>query len=963
MRVLDNMESCYGCGACFNICPTGAVSMKENAEGFMEPVIDAKKCVDCGKCRQVCPAVNCKYLNDSEPDIYAFSAEEKLLYNSSSGGIFTLLAEHVLKAGGYVAGAAYDEKFSVNHIIIHHVEELDTLRRSKYLQSSTGDTFQRVKELLEEGKHVLYSGCPCQIAGLQCFLGKSYEKLYTVDVLCHGVPSPKLFQEHLRNSYGGTEKIEDVEFRSREGWGTLFRVKLKNGEEKTSYVNRSVYLQSFLQDINLRASCFQCQYSRLPRQGDITTGDLWAAGEMKLSFEYKKGVSVVLLNNEKGRALFRKSLSGSGYQFHSQRIYGKEAEKNCDKRLLNTNIFYPSAANSDVAKRHEFFRNCSEMEFERAVYASLHKYDVGLILFMSDNYGSIATNYALYRAVNALGKKAAVLEHWGRKMGDKAFKFAKRYMKLTGDFIETGDLQAANQCFDTFIVGSDVSWDWWISHISQIFKYMMLGFADRNKRMVAYAPSFGKIKSRKDIDAESRSLGAYCLKRFDAVSVREDYSVDMCKKLFGVQAVQVLDPVWLCDKKVWNELSVVSELKFDKEYILAYILDPTPDKRQVLLEAARHLGKKLVVILDQEFNTEAARRVMNLDEELVTPEFTDWLAYFEHAGYVITDSMHGTCFAVMFGKKFVSIKNRSKDRFTSLAEMLGCPELFCEDAGQLLGKTDIFKEIDYEAVYRRIEAKRTESLKWLHSALDIKVKKKSGNESTMLMLQLYDTLSRKNDLLNKMQTVYAYEEEQRMENAALLKSGKTWLEIVCERNGMDAGSSELRGIENLREYFAKLKADEKYVIVLSCKDECSNRWGRFLEAVGFPLRKDVFWRNSYVAVIDGGVIRIDSRADRELNANYEFVVGHSNYSVEYLDGRLKVCCEPLRYCKIKIKSKGFTVSPGRDRSEIMVNNIDYSMNKIGINIVVIDKETGAVADSINVNTYADPGLRINRGIL
>ena len=128
-----------------------------------------------------------------------------------------------------------------------------------------------------------------------------------------------------------------------------------------------------------------------------------------------------------------------------------------------------------------------------------------------------------------------------------------------------------------------------------------------------------------------------------------------------------------------------------------------------------------------------------------------------------------------------------------------------------------------------------------------------------------------------------------------------------------------------------------------------------------PLRTDVQWRNSYVAVIDGGAVRVDEKSAKEINLNYEFVTGHPNYSVEYLDNKLKVCCAPLKYCKIKIKSRGFTESPGRDRSEILVDNIDYSMNKIGINIVVIDKETGGVADSININTYSDAGLKINRG--
>jgi len=198
-----------------------------------EPFVDETKCISCGRCGQVCPAVNCQYPNNPEPDIYAFSAEEKILYDSSSGGIFTFLAEHILKAGGYVVGAAYDSKFFVNHVIFHNMEELDKIQRSKYLQSSTGNTYKEVKELLDKGESVLYSGCPCKIAGLLRFLKKIYDNLYTVDLLCHGVPSPKLFQEHLNNSLGGIENIRDVEFRSREGWASLLRVKSENGEVKT----------------------------------------------------------------------------------------------------------------------------------------------------------------------------------------------------------------------------------------------------------------------------------------------------------------------------------------------------------------------------------------------------------------------------------------------------------------------------------------------------------------------------------------------------------------------------------------------------------------------------------------------------------------------------------------------------------------------------------------------------------
>ena len=956
MKILDNMESCYGWGACFNECPTGAIEMKENTEGFLEPVVDEEKCISCGRCRQVCPSVNCQYSNNSNPDIYAFSAEEKILYDSSSGGIFTFLAEHIIKTGGYVVGAAYDSDFFVKHIIVHNMEELDKIRRSKYLQSSTDDIFQRTKELLEQGNYVLYSGCPCQIAGLLRFLGKDYDNLYTVDVLCHGIPSPKMFQEHLENSFGGIDYVKDVEFRSREGWASLLKVKLKNGEVRTSYNNTSVYMQSFLQDINLRASCFQCQYSRLPRQGDMTIGDLWAAGSLNLSFEYRKGVSVVLLNNNKGIALFQDSLSGTEYEYYAQKIYGEDMENSCNIKLLNENIFHPSTCNSNFAKRRKFFNDCTEMKFESAVYASLHKFDVGLMLFMSNNYGSIATNYALYRAIKDMGKRTAVMDHLCF-MGSEAIKFARGYMELCSGFMEKDDWQAVNQCFETFVVGSDMSWNWSMNQFDRFFQFMLLGFASENKRMISYAPSFG---AKRGIDEDVRAVYSHHLKRFDAISVREDYGVDMCRDLFGLQAKQVIDPVFICDRKAWDELSSKSQLKFNEEYILAYILDITPYKRQAALEAAKNLNKKLVVILDLYGNFEANKRAMNMDENVVRPEFVDWVEYFRHASCVITDSFHGVCFSIIYGKKFVAIKNRAKERFDSLAKLIECPSLFYEDSRLLLGKANIFTEIDYDFVYKRIAAKRMESENWLHSALNTEVKPKSGNDSTRVMLQLLKSLREKTDLLNKVRTDYAYEEEKKREIVSQLKAGKTWLDIVLSRNNIVSANSKLREINNLREYFAVLKADSKYVVILSGRDECATHWGKFLEISGLPLRADVQWRNSYVAVIDGGAIKVDEKSIKELNLNYEFVTGHPNYSVEYLDNKLKVCCTPLQYCKIKVKSRGFTETPGRDRSEIIVDNIDYSMNKIGLNIVVIDKETGGVVDSINVNTYSDAGLKINR---
>lgn len=959
MRILDNMSKCYGCGACFNICPTDAICMEANSEGFLEPFIDEEKCISCGKCRKVCPAVNCEYPNEQTPDIFAFSAEEKILYDSSSGGMFTFLAEHILNMGGYVVGAAYDSEFYVNHVMIHSVKELDRIRRSKYLQSSTGDTYKKTKILLEKGENVLYSGCPCQIAGLLHFLEKDYDNLYTVDLLCHGVPSPGLFQEHLNNSFGGKEKIEDVEFRSREGWASLFRVKLKSGELRTSYADKSVYMQSFLQDINLRASCYQCQYSRVPRQGDVTIGDLWAARNFNLPFDYKKGVSVVLTNNTKGMTLCRDALIASRNKYYIQKLYGKEMVESCDTKLLNGNIFKPSTCNSNFAKRQQFFEYCSNMNFESAVHQTIHKYDVGLLLYMSSNYGSIMTNYSLYKTIRNTGRSVAVLDNLS-PIGYEAVKFAKSgYMKLCSDFVEKDDWKASNQCFDTFVVGSDMAWNWDRLRVYPL--YMMLGFVDQNKRKISYAPSFGTNKGERDIEENARMLYSYYLKRFDAISVREDYGVDMCRNIFGVQAKHVLDPVFLCDRNDWEELCAKSQLRFDEEYILAYVLDPTVSKRQVIVEAAKNLNKKLIVILDLAMNYETNKKKMNLDENVVKPDAVDWLAYFQHASYVITDSFHGACFSIMFEKKFVAIKNRMTQRFDSLGKQIGHPSLFYDTCTPLLGKTDIFAEnIDYEDIRQRINMVRKESVEWLQSALNVEIKSYNDNNPTELISKIYKAFHDKLELSDRFKRSYAYEEGQKEEISNQIKNGKTWYDIICSRNDIVPENSKLKSIEKLSEYFSFLKVNFNNVIVLSGADECSIQWMKFVETSELPLRKDIKWRDSYVAVIDGNSVKIDEKSKEELNINYIFTAGHPKCSMEYVSGCLKVECMPLEQCKIRIKSKGFTEPTGAFKSEITVDNIDYSMNKTGINMVVINKETGKVIDSININTYSDGKLKINR---
>lgn len=225
---LENMESCFGCGACYNICPSAAISMVENAESFLEPIINEDTCIHCDACKKVCPALHPSFPHSTTPKIHAFVGDPDTVYASSSGGAFTLLAEKYLASDGYVVGAAFAEDFSVRHIIISNSDDLDKLRRSKYVQSDQGLCYRETKKLLDASKQVLYSGTPCQIAGLKGFLGKEYDNLVTIDLLCHGVPPQKHLHEYLETVYG-IKNIATVEMRGRE-WRTHFRVAMRNGQ-------------------------------------------------------------------------------------------------------------------------------------------------------------------------------------------------------------------------------------------------------------------------------------------------------------------------------------------------------------------------------------------------------------------------------------------------------------------------------------------------------------------------------------------------------------------------------------------------------------------------------------------------------------------------------------------------------------------------------------------------------------
>lgn len=329
MIKIVNKQDCCGCSACVQRCPKHCITLKEDGEGFLYPHVNSDECIDCGLCEKVCPELHHGERHIPLEVYAAKNKDESIRMQSSSGGIFTLLAEKVIQEGGVVFGAAFDANWEVMHTYAETMEGLVDFRGSKYMQSRIGTAYQDAEYFLKQGRKVLFSGSPCQIKGLKLFLRKNYDNLIAVDFICHGVPSPKVWREYLKETIarkGGKNSvlsypipckigIDTVDFRSKStGWKkfsfalTLSETSVegvKNTVLLSSVFSENPFMRAFLADLILRPSCYSCP-SKSGRSGsDLTIADYWAIPQVAPEFDDDKGVSLVLVQTEKGKSFYQ----------------------------------------------------------------------------------------------------------------------------------------------------------------------------------------------------------------------------------------------------------------------------------------------------------------------------------------------------------------------------------------------------------------------------------------------------------------------------------------------------------------------------------------------------------------------------------------------------------------------------------------------------------------------------------
>lgn len=306
-NISDVKNSCVGCQSCEQICPSKAIAMKANEEGFLYPYVDEEKCLNCSLCVKHCPTQSLNNNTANPRAVYAFREKnDAQIMQSASGGVGVLAAQKIIEKGGVAYGAAYDEHFNVKHIRVDVLKDLPKIQSSKYVQSDMNNAYSQVLSDLRDGKIVLFSGTPCQIDGLRFFLGKEYENLYTLDLICHGVPSPKFFKKYLEyQNKQEKEKVIYFNFRSKDkrGWGTQYLLKTKT-KTKTKTLSLDRYGKHFMAGDCYRECCYQCAYANIHRVGDLTIGDFWGIGKSHPEFYSEKGVSSVFVNTVKGQLLF-----------------------------------------------------------------------------------------------------------------------------------------------------------------------------------------------------------------------------------------------------------------------------------------------------------------------------------------------------------------------------------------------------------------------------------------------------------------------------------------------------------------------------------------------------------------------------------------------------------------------------------------------------------------------------------
>ena len=717
-KVISNNPDCTGCGACVHSCESKAISLLPDATGRYLPSFDAERCVECGTCDDVCPVLN-GFERKGSPRYFALMADATTRENSTSGGAFSIIAKAVFGKGGVVFGAIWNKDHDAVISPIYGVDQIDAVRHSKYVMSLTGDSYIRAKELLEAGKHVLYTGLPCQIAGLYAFLQRDYDRLLTVDLLCSGAPYPLYLHKYLESKHNGAS-VANVTFRCDGKWDPhTHLLEYEDGsKEICSTWTGDAYQQARHACLMMDNVCMNCRFSHIPRCGDITIGDFWGIDKVIPGANDGKGTSILLANTEKGMKIL------DTIEKNADLFVEVEAEKalKTPNRIDNRKATW-YAPEED---RRDFNYAIRHYPFNKALDAVRRgRFDLGIVTTFSRNYGGNLTYYVLFKLLESMGLTSVFIER--RKNAPSKPHIDPLRMYRVAPYpnysvpeppADYREIVKYNDICDSFIIGSDQMWH--PNFIKKFGFHTCMDWVRSNKRKVAFSTSFGVTDF--ETDGITISNTKELLSRFDSISVRENNGVKILREVFGIDSCRTLDPVFMCGMEVWSDLIANSnkELVPKTDYVFGYVLDPSKNKARIVNSAQSLTKMDGVVVGDPYIEPESYKSCGIKVQEGVSVE--DWLVLLSGSKYVVTDSFHGACFALIFKKPFLLIINkyRGRTRVDTLIDLFDIQDRVCEEEDDFALES-LISPLDVVQIDEVIRRERERSLAWLNSALFSKI--------------------------------------------------------------------------------------------------------------------------------------------------------------------------------------------------------------------------------------------------
>lgn len=752
MPTLADSLTCMGCGACGAVCEHSALSLNEDALGFLTPEIDDEACTLCGMCEDVCPVlkngkshfstVNPKNFPKTWQVFGAQNVEDAVLSHSSSGGVFWALAKSFFEKfanNAVVYGAAFADDFE--SALIARAENLQDCHKfcgSKYLEAHADFSLPNIFIDLKKGKHVLFTATPCKVAGLKAFLNLlkvDASKLITVELICHGVASPATWREYIQKTKKdlGFQKINEIFMRKKiacwENSQMFIKGETAHGTRtKTQALYDDWFGKLFGRDFALREACYRCPFHLENSFSDIQIGDFWGVPpKLRQKFNADRGISVILCKSQKGldyvknAAIFLKLVKSKFTEArHSNPMLEvpttRPALRDDFERDFKTLPFGEvyEKYQSDTAEIQEWdflkFKSSARTENPK-------KADVGIVtLCLHTNYGGNLQTFALQQALKKIGFSATTLQFnfwWndnskGFNNGRIVRAFTEKNIHLTDVLYLPQELHKLSQMrFKNLIVGSDQVWR--RIFLGNAIYSFFLDFAQYQKiPKIAYAASFG-TETDSEYSADEITRLKILLKQFTALSARENSGVAILKN-WGFKAQHLLDPTLLLNAEDYAQF--FPAVPKNRNFIFAYLLDRSPYKTAVAQRVANAKNLTLVQVNDT--------------NDIPKPSVERWLWRFQNADFVVTDSFHGCVFSIIFGKPFIAILNvaRGSARFFSLLQMLDLSERLLDEA--TLNKTEstmakvdslIKNEMDFEKIRQIIAIERQKNFAFLSKHL------------------------------------------------------------------------------------------------------------------------------------------------------------------------------------------------------------------------------------------------------